>query len=282
MKRLLVVLVVSLILSGTALAGPEDATVRLSSHGGSGVCIQTGPNYSYILSCAHCFTGYEQHCVGMDRFGQPVMVEDKSKPMRAKPIVVEVRSPDLGPTRRVGVKLVQIDETADLALLLVNVQLPYVCPVPPAGFSPTVCSTAGYDEMKGLVVRKATILRNGPNWTITKEPPWHGRSGGGLIDARGYVVGVVHAYDHQGNQPPHSAEEVKGVGIHVSHASIVRFLATFKGTTQIQPAPQQPPQVYEQRTPLAPQAFPPQQQFQFRQPQIYEQRSQGFALPCPT
>jgi len=125
--------------------------------------------------------------------------------------------------------------------------------------------------MKGLTIKRATITRSGANWTITREPPWHGRSGGGLIDSRGYLVGVVHAYE----------DPVAGPGIHVSHASIVRFLTSFKGA-QAAPVPQQPPQVYEQRTPYQPQAFPPQQQFQFRQPQIYEQRSQGFALPCPT
>src|SRR5262249_28648624 len=59
----------------------------------------------------------------------------------------------------------------------------YVCPVAPAGHRPGRCVSVGYDEMR-LPARKASasLLGSDRGITFTREMPWHGRSGGALID----------------------------------------------------------------------------------------------------
>jgi hypothetical protein len=50
---------------------------------------------------------------------------------------------------------------------------------------------------------------------FTREKPWHGRSGGALLDAdAGYTIGVVQGYEIM----------AWGRGIYCSHQAILKFL----------------------------------------------------------
>jgi hypothetical protein len=76
--------------------------------------------------------------------------------------------------------------------------------------------SVGYDEMRQPATqRPVTILRVDADITWTREPPWHGRSGGALLDLEsGQLIGVVSGY----------VSYPRGPGIYVSHAAIERFL----------------------------------------------------------
>jgi hypothetical protein len=71
-------------------------------------------------------------------------------------------------------------------------------------------------------VRPARIVATWGHDYKTDTRPWHGRSGGGLIDKKhGYLVGVCSAYTGQSNH----AERMNGEnGIYVSLPTIQKFL----------------------------------------------------------
>jgi hypothetical protein len=134
-------------------------------------------------------------------------------------------------------ELVAVDYQADLSLVRIDVgPLPYVCPPASPGTRPGRALSAGYDEMQWpATVRPATITRTDGQITFTRERPWHGRSGGSLIDADlGRLIGVVSGYDGprasdargNSNGTKRNFAEVArgGNGIYVSHAAIVAFL----------------------------------------------------------
>lgn len=174
----------------SAFAGPTDSVVRLPSHGGSGTVIATGDGWTLVLSCAHCFEGRD----------------------RSKPVTIDMPFPTLdggaqtgpGPIskipRKVGVTVLAVGTTAtcDVSLLRLNYgPAPYVSPVAPLGFKPGECWSIGFDEMRfPPQCKPARIVGNfGSGAWMTDTKPWHGRSGGALIDKKsGYVVGVVSAY----------------------------------------------------------------------------------------
>jgi hypothetical protein len=148
---------------------------------------------------------------------------------------------------RVGyeAKLLHRDPKLDLALIQINDgPAPYVCHVAGKSYVPGKhFISVGYDEMKTPAkLCRATVLgstavvnivypppaHRGPvtdlETTFTVEPPWHGRSGGALIDTdAGLLVGVCGAYD--GDTEHAKAGDARGgPGIYTSHRAIQRFL----------------------------------------------------------
>jgi hypothetical protein len=75
--------------------------------------------------------------------------------------------------------------------------------------------SAGYDEMRlPATARRATPVAVATTVLFTRERPWHGRSGGALLDGA-YLVGTVIGYETGGERR----------GIYTSHAAVRRFLA---------------------------------------------------------
>lgn len=199
---------------------PALAVVRISSHGASGTVVATSPQRSWILSCAHMY------------FGKG---ETPSPEARARKHVIHCYPQ---PTKQTGVssRLILWDHKLDLSLIEIDAGPFYFVPVAPAGFRPgRELWSIGYDEMKWpITARTATIIGHEPNIAITREPPWHGRSGGALIDPKaGLLIGVVCAYTTGGpfDRKPKD-------GIYVSHDAILRFLARAWPKTN-QPHPRQ-------------------------------------------
>lgn len=180
---------------------------------GSGVVIETKVGKTMVLSAAHVFQGR-----GKVRITGPF-------PRR--------------PGGPYSARLVRIDRQRDLALIQVGYgPWPYVAPVADPGHRVMSAVSAGYDAPKSrweaprqglrkLVRRRADVLGSAQGWTWTRQPGWHGRSGGGLIDPRtGELIGIAHGYEHP---YPH------GRGLYVSLQSIRRFLA--KPTSKPRTAP---------------------------------------------
>jgi hypothetical protein len=203
-------------LCGYASAEPKDAVVRIPSHGGSGCVISTGPGWSLILSAGHCF--------------------EKCTKNECKPIVLDIPFPMAGSgdprqaSQKAGVKLLQAEcnDQVDLSLLFLNHgPLPHVTHVAGDGFRAGSCISVGYDEMAlPCRVRPATILAAGPSFTFTRERPWHGRSGGALIDVKtGLCVGICSGYEG-----PRNHLEIDGMyrGVYASNQSILEFLRRCK------------------------------------------------------
>lgn len=206
MKNLLAfVLLFALALPATA--GPADAICRMPSHGGSATAIATGDGWTLVLSCAHCFDGNS----------------------RTKPVALDMPHPAPGEPKHVGITVLAVGRTddVDLSLLKLNVgPVPYVTPVAPVGHKGigADCWSIGFDEMRFPVTQKpAKIVGAWGNNYKTDSRPWHGRSGGALIEKRtGYLLGVVSAYtDPRNHADYHPGEH----GIYVSLPAIHRFLA---------------------------------------------------------
>jgi hypothetical protein len=182
----------------TRAGGPlaEYAVLRISSHGCSATVITTAPGRSLLLGCAHAFQGNS----------------------RSKPLTLDLPSPRPGPPQRLGVRLIAVDGGLDLSLIeLTDGPLPYVAPVAPAGWRPAPeCLSVGYDGMKLPPQRRpAHLLGSDGRTTYTRERPWHGRSGGALLDAEtGFLIGVVQGYETSGQQR----------GMYVAHSRILQFL----------------------------------------------------------
>lgn len=186
-----------LLLAATPLcAAPQDAVVRVTSHGCSATVIQTSAGKSYLLSCAHAFEG-------RDRYRKIVI--DAPVPIGAPQYVSN------------GSSLVRVDYELDLSLIELRAgPLPFLAPVAPAGHRPMRLLSVGYDAMRQpSTVRTATALSSQGTRTYTREIPSPGRSGGALMDAeRGYLMGVVQGYELVAPRR----------GIYSSHEAILRFL----------------------------------------------------------
>jgi hypothetical protein len=185
------------------------AVVRMPSHGGSATVIFTEPNRTYLLSCGHCFEG-----------------SDRNK-------AIKLDIPAASPTARpiaAGIHLVKVDHVLDLSLIQLNAgPVDFVAPVAPDRHTPGPhLLSVGYDEMRLPAMQVPThMLQSAHGTTWTREPPWHGRSGGALIDMdAGYVVGVVSGYEIGGMRR----------GIYASHDAICDFLHRCEGQGG-QPAP---------------------------------------------
>lgn len=204
-----------------AQADPAQAAVRIKSHGASATVIATTRDKSWLLGCAHMF---------LDEQGRP------SATLRAKKLVLD------GPAQPQAVhpgtrpaRLLAWDHDLDLSLMeLDNGPFAFV-PVAPRGHRPGPrLRSVGYDEMRWPVTsRPATLLGSQGNTTYTAERPWHGRSGGGLIDLGGpgrdcVLIGVVQGYELGGPRR----------GLYVRHEAILTFLGRHLRPTE--PARPQP------------------------------------------
>jgi hypothetical protein len=203
-------LIALLICAALARGAPADAVVRIPSHGCSGTVIASAPGRSYVLTCAHAFDGADLR--------RPISLDGPAPPGEAGP--------------RAVARVVRIDYRRDLALIEIGRAMPYVCPVAPA---PTVgaCTSVGYDSMRRpAVAQRATVWSTVGALTYTAERPWHGRSGGALIDRSGRLVGVVQGYE---------VDHLRR-GMYASHPAILEFLrgATPAPRYQARPAPSLP------------------------------------------
>lgn len=284
------------ILPSLTLAAPQDSVVRLMSHGGSGTVIYTTQGKSLILSSHHMFNGQS----------------------RNKPVVVHAPHPQPGANQPAQGRCIAVDPSADLALVELNAgPLPYVCPVAPQGHAPGRLLSCGYDNLKWPSQKRTATLLGGSgqsftylhsvsevdgdrvgepdfyscgrmmneedanNFSLTRELPWHGRSGGGLLDVdAGYLVGVVSGY--RGTSPKTWSETKPGAaGVYTSHAAVRRFVgrhASYALANGYPPPQQQQVLPYQQYGVPAPQYAPQQQQPMIQQQQPYQpqlQQQQG-------
>ena len=176
---------------------PSLAVVRVRSHGASGTVIATASGKSWILSCAHMFASSAD-------YQKPLRLDGPRQPYAE--------------AKRAACRLLAVDVHADLSLLEHDKGPFYCCPVAPAGYQPGQnLLSAGYDEMRWPVTqRRATLLDSPGRTTFTREKPWHGRSGGGLIDVDNNVlIGVVQGYEIGG----------RSRGVYVSHQTVLTFVA---------------------------------------------------------
>lgn len=181
---------------------PNLAAVRIKSHGASGTIIATSEGKSWILSCAHMlFDSRDRIDPGLA--GKKFRLDGPVQPY--------------APKQTAEVTLLAVDGPADLSLLeIANGPFHYV-PIAPRGHKPSrSLRSVGYDNLAWPVTNEhASLLATLGEWTYTREKPWHGRSGGGLIDLEGRcLIGVVHGYEVTGRQR----------GIYVSHDAVLRFI----------------------------------------------------------
>ena len=175
----------------------------------------------------------------LDARGNPSETE------RLRPLRLDGPGQPYAEKKRSAARLVAFDHDLDLSLIEIDNGPFFYIPVAPPGHQPSQnLLSLGYDNMAWPVTNKtATLLLTDGNWTFTREKPWHGRSGGGLIDANARVlIGVVHGYEVKAN----------GRGIYISHAAIRTFLARHWKTDPPAPLPVQPAPQWPQRLYLAP------------------------------
>jgi hypothetical protein len=181
------------------------AVVRMPSHGASATVIYTETGRTYLLGCGHAFRGGDRH----------------------KPIVLDLPTQETAQApKKVGIRLLDVDYDSDLSLIVLpDGPVLYVAAVAPPGHSPSRhLLSVGYDGMQFPAQEKpATLLISSPLVTYTRERPWHGRSGGALLDMEhGWLIGVVQGYEVSGGRR----------GMYVSHAAILRFLSRRPGQGQ--------------------------------------------------
>lgn len=198
-------------------ADRTQAMVRIKSHGASGTVIATTAGRSWILSCAHMIMDHKN---GLDRAAleRVLKMDGPPQPFAKYP--------------KANARIIAYDLRLDLSLIEIDNGPFLFIPVAKRGFKPGKnVRSLGYDEMKWPVTDKlATILGSSGDTTYTAEKPWHGRSGGALVDADAMLlIGVVQGYEVHPNAR----------GPYVSHDAILRFLE--KHWPPKQGAPEPPP-----------------------------------------
>jgi hypothetical protein len=180
------------------------ATVRIKSHGGSGVFVHTEKGKSLILSCAHLFMNLQTN-----------QIDPK---LLAKPMKIDCPWPEAGkPAALVNPKVVGYSTDMDLSLISIDYgPVPYVANVaPPLSPIEEKLRSFGHDEMReNSVNTHVKVLEVRGDFIYTRERPIPGRSGGPLLNSKGEVVGICHGYEVAFN----------GRGIYIAHQSIVTFL----------------------------------------------------------
>jgi len=185
------------------------AVIAIRSHGCSGTVIATGPGWSDVLSCAHMFYANDGHSISQERLHAALHTCGPAQPYAR--------------TGRCEAHLVRVDYRRDLSLIRIDNGPYYCCPVAPAGYQPSRrLLSVGYDEMRWPAQQRwADVLSVQGDHVFTRQMPWHGRSGGGLLDPQGQcLVGVVEAYE---TPPPHR-------GLYVSLQAVHEFLAECRAT----------------------------------------------------
>lgn len=185
--------------------GPESAVIRIGSHGASGTIIKTENNRSWILSCAHMFADIDAQ--GLHANAQ----------LLRRPLRIDGPPQPQAKHQRGVAKVVGVDFQSDLSLIEIANGPFFHVPVAPLNHRPAgQLLSLGYDEMRWPVTRqRATLHSMGGLTLFTHEKPWHGRSGGALIDANGpYLVGVVQGYEVSS----------QGRGLYVNLRAIHAFL----------------------------------------------------------
>jgi hypothetical protein len=208
-----------------ALAANEQyAVVRILSHGASATVIDTGPGYTWLLGCGHAYEGAD----------------------RSRPMVFDLARRVAQPRKTVCSQLLALDYRMDLSLVLLSEgPVDYVARVAPLGHSVVghAILSCGFDEMKFPMHQDyATILRNDNGRWITREMPWHGRSGGGLIDmTSGFLIGVVQGYDlpEEFYTPRSHTYDPLCHGLYVDLKTIQRFLQNYATKRGLPSTPQQ-------------------------------------------
>lgn len=194
-----VVILIAALASSAANAEPKTV-VRIKSHGASGTVIYSWRGGSWILSCAHMFWGRDRR--------------PSQQAMRGRILMDGPRQPH-APATRAHAKLVAVSFRDDLSLIYLP-NGPFYA-VPPAANLHRInigLTSAGYDEMRWPITsRTATLVAQDVANYYTRERPWHGRSGGPLVDG-GKLVGVVQGYEVSGRRR----------GIYVHHRVVLRFL----------------------------------------------------------
>lgn len=219
----------------TFAANEQFAVVRIPTHGASATVIDTGPNFTWLLGCGHAYQG-----------------KDRIKKMK-----FDIPAANPGQEKSVTSTLVNVDYEADLSLVQLNVgPLDYKAPVAWEGWHEWnhQILSAGYDEMKmPATMKEAHIITERDGVYFTREKPWHGRSGGALIDTdKGVLVGVVSGYEM-----PYESSRTRGV--YVSLSAIQKFLkSTFNRQQQ------------------------PQQQLPIQQRQFWQPKQNLTPQPCPS
>jgi hypothetical protein len=222
-------------------SAPQDAVVRIPSHGLSGVVIWTEQGRTLIATAAHGFQGYEQV---MGPNGRPM----RGRPMKDVPLTIRAPIPQRGnqPNQKVGVKLLSVDHNLDLALVELNAgPLPYVCPVAPKGHRPARAVSVGYDHgEEPMVVAPATLIGSDGQRTYTRENPVPGRSGGAIMDPdQNVLLGCCTGFETQGPRR----------GIYSSLDALWSFLDHYNGrpvvSEQREQRQQGRPRVQEYREP---------------------------------
>lgn len=217
MKRFCAALAVLLLAAASLFAQEKQAIVRIASHGITGTVIESRKDYSLILSCAHGFVE------GGDRRGTAIKVDVPMPEGAAAPKSV-------GRPRLIG-----LDVANDLSLIELPAGPFPVIPLAPLGHRlGSEIVSCGYDEMKwqdGPLLRRATVLGVNSGIIWTKEIPWHGRSGGPLVDVKAAcVVGVVQGYE-VGVGP--GGQKAYGDGMYIATARVQAFVAKYtRGTGQ--------------------------------------------------
>ena len=154
---------------------------------GTGVIVGTEPGYFWVLTASHCVSD-----------GGPVAVhliwrDGKSHPGKSwapKQLVARIRSDD--------VALLKIKRDGPV---------PGALPIRPDLFEPPApVLSLGCDNAEYPWMWEGNIIGTQADSWVTDVQPWHGRSGGPLIDQQGYVVGICSAYS--GN---------RGVFCHLKH-----------------------------------------------------------------
>lgn len=229
----------------------EDASVRIN--GGSGICFyyDDKDHFAYIVTAAHCLYGRE---------GGNGKIYDNRNSQVAFPDGQTFTSRTLQCNTKTDVGILQIRTTG-------KVPCTWLASVPPQP-GETIYKL-GYPAANGcrLDVKAGRVLRNDSDGIVYSIYVSPGDSGGGLVNQRGQVVGVVTGYatDNRGNrlQPTFAS----GPGANEINAVVRTCL--FGGIANKNTPPAQPPTVVYPPPP-APEPYPPVQPPSALLPQVVD------------
>ena len=142
---------------------------------GSGVIIAQANDAVYVLTASHVVNRPERIAVHF------VWRDGKSHP----------------PVDRVRKEIIARDKQADLALIRLDYrgEVPGVAPIRIVQIgAPFRCLSVGCDDGSFPWCWESRVTRGEPQSWVTERPPWHGRSGGPLLDTAGRTVGICSAY----------------------------------------------------------------------------------------